>query len=136
MHRAVFFFKTPYFIIIHLTFITVTHYKMYVRLIHFQGPRLRQPFPMEVISWVCPWAWTRQPVLVSPVLGGTVQERTSKALAAGQSCWEVCSAHLGDSSSLPCCLVGAGGLCPRGGSVWLLPASRTGGLGCLLLLLT
>lgn len=37
MHRVVFFFKTPYFIIIHLTFITVTHYEMYVHLIHLRG---------------------------------------------------------------------------------------------------
>lgn len=47
----VFFFKTPYFIIIHLTFITVTHHKMYVHLIHFRGCIFPHPsrFPCDYV---------------------------------------------------------------------------------------
>lgn len=66
MHWAVFFFKTLYFIIIHLTFITVTHYKMYVHLLHFQELHV---FTSHTLSlWWCRWsmlACTKQAIASS-----------------------------------------------------------------------
>lgn len=54
MQWAVFFFKTPYFIIMHLTFITVTHYKMYVHLIHFRGLRIFTSYSLAL--GLCLWS--------------------------------------------------------------------------------
>lgn len=55
--RSSFLFKTPYFIIIHLAFITVTHYRMCVRSLHLRGPPASPPEPSVVtvarLCWGC-----------------------------------------------------------------------------------
>lgn len=77
MHGIVFFFKTPYFIIIHLAFITVTHYEMYVHLIHFQRLRISTAcsIPLSLLHESVHGAKRASAPLVSHILGGTIQER-------------------------------------------------------------
>lgn len=77
MHGIVFFFKTPYFIIIHLAFITVTHYKMYVHLIHFQRLRIStaRSLSLSLVYESMHGAKHASSPLLSHILGGTIQER-------------------------------------------------------------
>lgn len=77
MRGIVFFFKTPYFIIIHLAFITVTHYKMYVHLIRFQRLCIStaRSLSLSLVYESTHGAERASPPLVSHILGGNIQER-------------------------------------------------------------
>lgn len=77
MHRVVFFFKTPYFIIIHLTFITVTRYEMYVHSIHFRGCTSPHPLALAaMMGLVCARAGARRHPPRSSRFGGCSGRRT------------------------------------------------------------
>lgn len=106
-HYAVsrFFFKTPYFIIIHLTFITVTHYKMYVHLIHFRGCIFPHPSTSFVIM---PSVGARMPGFTAPRLsdlrGLFRKERAQRALSAvAATQLGTVSVRLAQRDTAPCC---------------------------------